>query len=230
VGGGGLDPVGQRALRLRQTGLIAVPAVVTVVLIGGTLAASTLKCAAPSVMTTLWLGALAFCVYTPTLLWLGADIESEWAAAVVLYGATFPIWALPLGLLCLIVPGNYGWPHSLLTGAVLCSILPRSRWLGVAISACILVAWAGAYASLWSVEELRGASAQGSDESFLFAFVVAWWNAAVCVSLAVWGWHECRREHAQLTTGASTCVICGYDMRGLTKGICPECGEAAAAL
>ena len=43
------------------------------------------------------------------------------------------------------------------------------------------------------------------------------------LTLGLWGWRSIRGTNRRLQ---GACVKCGYDLRGVTGGVCPECGTA----
>jgi hypothetical protein len=69
----------------------------------------------------------------------------------------------------------------------------------------------------WMPESLRGAWPTAGP--FL---VPVLWNAALLVLLLRWA----ARERRESPTGHA-CAGCGYDLRGLEAGACPECGATA---
>lgn len=46
-------------------------------------------------------------------------------------------------------------------------------------------------------------------------------NGVLCSMLAAWGWRARRRTQPE-----HVCRGCGYDLRGIGSGVCPECGKS----
>lgn len=49
-------------------------------------------------------------------------------------------------------------------------------------------------------------------------------NGVLCSMLAAWGWRARRKAWPEYV-----CRGCGYDLRGIGSGVCPECGRAISA-
>lgn len=52
----------------------------------------------------------------------------------------------------------------------------------------------------------------------VLVFIPLWAIATLTALLSAWLWYRDRRR------GPGLCGSCGYDLRGNTRGVCPECG------
>jgi hypothetical protein len=50
---------------------------------------------------------------------------------------------------------------------------------------------------------------------------LGWWAYAI----GIWVWHWRLLQQATYRATHNFCPKCGYNLRGTTSGVCPECGE-----
>ncbi len=137
--------------------------------------------------------------------------------------------------------GATGWVLAPVSGALLGAIIglaqrlalpryfPRGWWvLASSVSWCLGVSlFTGGFAFMWDPWMATAASPGGYSPMLIVGLVACPVVAIVSIgatSGAVMAWLVVRR------IPPTSCLSCGYDLRGTAGNICPECGEQSPAV
>lgn len=142
---------------------------------------------------------------------------------LMLFGLTFPMWAMQFGILTIHLGGPLGLPHGVLTGALLW-FATRKWWVAVSAVLGVGLAWLCVpllHSTLPKTIGYRHLATGGRD--WIGPFIAIAWNIVVASALARWAFLVGRKRSD--VASADLCQTCGYDCRGITSGVCPECGH-----
>jgi len=160
-------------------------------------------------------GILVYCGFALWAVWC-----TGWARKVRTMLAVAWAVGFPLAFMALFVAGmSLGEFPAAVAAVVVCSgVSALTLWMatGSADSARGCAVGGAATTLIWLL--LPGRT---KDAPIAMTVLTLVWAAPVAVSLLAWG----RAVRRKRRSGVA-CLRCGYDLRGLSGGVCPECGKA----
>jgi hypothetical protein len=126
----------------------------------------------------------------------------------VCWGMVFPVvQTVTLGMSGRVLGPDRVWAMVLPTSAVTAALLWWASRSWIPSIGCLVA---------WGATSVVGPALMESGQEWLLAVP---WNLCVGASLVVWAWRVRRAVPPR-----GHCVGCGYDLQGLSGGVCPECG------
>lgn len=156
-------------------------------------------------------GAALFLIYAPAGIRHGRSHERRIGRLVRWFGLSFLLWGPPVAIFC---GGVFGLLHALICAAALLQIT-REEAFGALPPLALVPAWS----ITWIIHERSIAVSESATLWTLLPVLI--WNITMAAGLAAWSAWRCRHP---LANPAGECPVCGYDLTGLRRPVCPECG------